>query len=179
MDNKANTNNQQNILRAVEQSIASKRKELEIMLIASEGEITPEIDEKIKNLNEDSKKIIKWLLNKYIENKNWVEHYKEKKSSIDKKIKSKQTSANYFTEMIEFFMNKAEKEELIFDEGRIFFSNSSGIIADVESLADDYIRTKTIQEPDKVKLTRDIKNNIIPEKGPGYYLEKRRNLKIE
>ena len=155
------------------------RRELEIQLLASEGVITPEIenllDEVMKSDHVD--RTLKWLLGKYELTESLIETRKEKKSLIENKLKSSQNALLYWKNKIDTVLKDNKLKNISVDEYDLSYTKSESVeIFDENLIPKEYIKETTTTSPDKVKIKNAIKQDVIV---PGAILKENNNLQIK
>ncbi|HPC34602.1 MAG TPA: siphovirus Gp157 family protein [Candidatus Absconditabacterales bacterium] len=155
------------------------RKELEIQLLASEGVITPEIEELLDKVmkSDHVDRTLLWLISKHEVALSLIETRKHKKDLIETKLKSAQNSLLYWKNKIDLVLKDNKLKSISIDEYDLSYTKSESVeIFDENLIPKEYLKETTTVSPDKVKIKNAIKQDIVV---PGAILKENNNLQIK
>ncbi len=138
--------------------------EVEILLSNSEGEITFEIDMILQKISENKENKLE-LIAKLIKN---IESETEAFSREISRLKDLREKSERKEENLKKLVSRLLPEGEKFKKGThsMYYSKSESVfISDVDKILQNpqFVRTKTIVEPDKVAIKEALKNNLVIE----------------
>jgi len=152
---------------------------IELELIRSQGEITPEIEELYKELDDDLKAQINWLGKKYIKEIQEAKWYKEKADNAKETSKSKLNSSEFWKSKIDELMQKSGRDTISVESIDVKYNGGKSLITNgVGSVPEKYVKIKTTKSVDAIPLKRDISNGVI-EATDDYYIKDTKTIAIE
>lgn len=155
------------------------QQEINMLLLISEGEITPEIDElmKVQLKAENLSQNIFWLLIQYETNEALVKARSERLEIVKKKLETSKNSALYFKNKIADELLRNNQDSLKLDEYDLSFRRSESVEIHHEgSIPDEYLTVKTSKAPNKTAIKDAIKAG---KSVPGASLQQNSNLQIK
>lgn len=157
------------------------QQEIEVLLLLSEGEIIPEIDElmKLQLKAENLEQNIAWLLIKYEANEALLKARSDRLESLKRKIETTKGSSEYWKGKITEELQRSGLPSLKLRDYDLSFLRSESVdVYDETELPDEYIKTttKVTKAPDKITIKAALKSG---KNVPGAKLEVKNNLQIK
>jgi hypothetical protein len=155
------------------------QQEIEVLLLMSEGEITPEIDDlmKLQLKAENLEQNIAWLLVKYEINESLLKSRTDRLETVKKKVETAKRSSEYWKNKIAEELVRNDLPSLKLKEYDLFFRKSESVqIYSEEDIPTKFIKEKIEKSPDKIAIKDAIKAG---ETVPGAQLDIKENLQIK
>lgn len=157
--------------------VLRQQHEIQILLEKSEGEITPEIDLLMKELDIDVKSKILWLCKKYEEHLLKAEARNKKLEKVTKQKNSAIKTSEWFKKHIDSLMKANKFENLELDEFSLSYRKSTTTnIINEKLIPEKYFVEKISESISKTKIKNDINSGI---KVPGAEIKINKKLQIE
>jgi len=158
-------------------NIIEQQFRIQMLLEQSQGEITPEIDLMMQELDLDSKSKILWLCKRWEEHILKAEARATKIVTIAKQQASALKTAEWFKKHINALMITNDFKKLSLDEFELSYSKSKGVnIFNESEIPEKYYVEKISESISKTKIKNDINSGI---KVPGAEIKEKSTLKIK
>lgn len=148
---------------------------IEVMLVDSYGEITPEIEEIMLNIKEDISKVVSWAIPKIKEHQGMVKIKKDYANEVLESAKYHDNKAEGLKRLIDSLMQASDLTNIETTEGKVSYRKSSPLVIDDEALIPaEYLTVKEVSFLDKMKIKKDLKTKEVC----GVHLEEKHNIQI-
>lgn len=159
-------------------NVHEEKLRIEAMLNESEGLITPEIEQVMRQFDTDFKSKIKFFLDKYLMTKALGEELKNRKELLEKRISGNTGTLEFYKGYIDSLLKLEGYKKLDIDIYSLSYLPSKKVVVyDQDEIPDKYFKIKQERILDKLKLKEVLSGSNVTISGVA--LEEFQNLQIK